>query len=64
MKNLGAGPILVMYANLGYAVVATDYSGLGSDSGKPVLDMESNPFDVIYSVPAAGAAPEPPFVYQ
>src|ERR1019366_7463254 len=29
MKNVGAGPILVMYANLGYAVVATDYSGLG-----------------------------------
>ena len=45
-----------MYANLGYAVVATDYSGLGADSGKPVLDMQSNAFDVIYSVPAARAA--------
>jgi len=56
MKNLGAGPILAMYANLGYAVVATDYSGLGADSGKPVLDMQSNAFDVIYSVPAARAA--------
>jgi hypothetical protein len=56
MKNLGAGPILAMYANLGYAVVATDYSGMGVDSGKPVLDMESNALDVIYSVAAARAA--------
>ncbi|HEY6304265.1 MAG TPA: hypothetical protein VIX14_14495 [Terriglobales bacterium] len=56
MKNLGAGPILAMYANLGYAVVATDYSGLGADSGKPVLDMEANAFDVMYSIPAARAA--------
>jgi len=56
MKNLGAGPLLAMYANLGYAVVATDYSGLGADSGKPVLDMESNALDIIYSIPAARAA--------
>ena len=56
MKNLGVGPLLAMYANLGYAVVATDYSGLGADSGKPVLDMQSNALDVIYSVPAARAA--------
>jgi pimeloyl-ACP methyl ester carboxylesterase len=45
-----------MYANLGYAVVATDYAGLGSDSGKSVEDMESNARDVIYSVAAARAA--------
>jgi hypothetical protein len=56
MRNLGAGALLAMYANLGYAVVATDYSGLGADSGNPVLDMQSNAFDVIYSVPAARAA--------
>jgi pimeloyl-ACP methyl ester carboxylesterase len=56
MKSLGAGPLLAMYANLGYAVVATDYSGLGADSGKPVLDMQSNALDVMYSVPAARAA--------
>jgi pimeloyl-ACP methyl ester carboxylesterase len=56
MKNLGAGPILAMYANLGYAVVATDYSGLGADSGKTVLDMQSNALDVMYSVLAARAA--------
>ncbi len=56
MKNLGVGPILAMYAGLGYAVVATDYAGWGADSGKPVVDMQSNALDVIYSVPAARAA--------
>jgi hypothetical protein len=56
MKNLGVGPLLAMYANLGYALVATDYSGLGAGSGNPVLDMQSNAFDMIYSVPAARAA--------
>jgi len=56
MRNLGVGPLLAMYANLGYAVVASDYAGWGSDSGKPVLDMQSNALDVIYSVPAARAA--------
>jgi pimeloyl-ACP methyl ester carboxylesterase len=56
MKNLGVGPLLAMYANLGYAVVATDYSGLGADSGKTVLDMQSNALDVMYSVLAARAA--------
>jgi hypothetical protein len=55
-KNLDVGPLLSMYANLGYAVVATDYYGLGADSGNPVLDMKSNAFDVMYSVPAARAA--------
>jgi hypothetical protein len=56
MKNLGVGPLLAMYANLGYAVVATDYYGLGADSRNPVLDMKSNAFDLMYSVPAAHAA--------
>lgn len=56
MKNLGVGPLLAMYANLGYAVVATDYAGLGADSGKPVLDMQSNALDIMYSIPAARAA--------
>jgi hypothetical protein len=56
LKNLGVGPLLAMYANLGYAVVATDYAGLGADSGKPVLDMQSNALDVLYSAPAARAA--------
>jgi hypothetical protein len=56
MKNLGAGPMLSVYASLGYVVVATDYSGLGADSGKPVLDMQSNALDIMYSIPAAHAA--------
>jgi len=56
MKNLGAGPILAMYANLGYSVIATDYAGLGVDTGKPVLDMQSNALDIMYSIPAARAA--------
>jgi Secretory lipase len=56
MKNLGAGPLLAMYANLGYVVVATDYAGLGSDSGGAALDMQSNALDVIYSVAAARLA--------
>ena len=56
MKNLGAGSVLTMYANLGYAVVATDFSGFGADSGKPVVDMESNALDMMYSIPAARAA--------
>lgn len=56
MRNLGVGPLLAMYANLGYAVVATDYAGLGADSGKSVVDMQSNALDVIYSVTAARSA--------
>ncbi len=56
MKNLGVGPLLAMYANLGYAVVATDYAGLGAESATPVVDMRSNALDVIYSVAAARAA--------
>jgi fermentation-respiration switch protein FrsA (DUF1100 family) len=56
IRNLGVGPLLAMYANLGYAVVATDYAGLGADSAKPVTDMESNALDVLYSVSAARAA--------
>lgn len=55
MKNLGEGPILAMYANLGYAVVATDYAGLGAD-GIPVIDTQSNALDIVYSIPAARAA--------
>ncbi|HSZ64245.1 MAG TPA: lipase family protein [Terriglobales bacterium] len=55
MKNLGEGPILAMYANLGYAVIATDYAGLGAD-GKPVLDMQANALDIMYSIPAARTA--------
>jgi hypothetical protein len=55
-KNLYYGPFLSMYLNLGYAVVATDYAGLGSDFRSAVMDVESNATDVINSIPAASAA--------
>jgi len=40
----------------GYAVVATDYAGLGSDSAVAYLDRIGNAWDVIYSVKAASEA--------
>ncbi len=56
MKNLGVGPLLAMYANLGYAVVATDYAGLGVNAGNPVVDAHANALDLVYSVVAARIA--------
>jgi pimeloyl-ACP methyl ester carboxylesterase len=47
---------LYEYVMLGYAVVATDYAGLGSEGRHAYLDMLSNGSDVINSVPAAHAA--------
>jgi pimeloyl-ACP methyl ester carboxylesterase len=41
---------------LGYAVVATDYAGLGAEGRHAYLDMLSNATDVVNSVPAAQAA--------
>lgn len=55
-RNLYYGPLLSMYLNLGYAVVATDYAGLGTDFRSAVIDMQSHASDVIYSIPAARAA--------
>ena len=45
-----------MYVNLGYAIVATDYTGLGTNFRNAFLDGPSNATDVINSVPAARAA--------
>jgi len=45
-----------MYVGLGYAVVASDYAGLGTSFPSASLDMRSNALDVIYSIPAARAA--------
>ncbi len=42
-----------MYLNLGYALVATDYVGLGTAFRNASIDMRSNATDVIYSVLAA-----------
>jgi hypothetical protein len=47
---------LYEYVMLGFAVVATDYAGLGTDGRHAYVDMLSNGADVIYSVPAARAA--------
>src|ERR1700681_1052426 len=47
---------LYEYVMLGFAVVATDYAGLGTEGRHAYLDMLSNGSDVIYSVPAARAA--------
>ena len=55
-RNVGHGPFLSMYVNLGYAVVATDYTGLGTHYRNAFLDGPSNAIDVINSVPAARAA--------
>jgi len=55
-RNLKEGPLLSMYVGLGYAVVASDFAGLGTSFQNATLDMRSNALDVIYSVPAARAA--------
>jgi pimeloyl-ACP methyl ester carboxylesterase len=47
---------LYEYVLTGYAVVATDYAGLGTEGRHAYLDMLSNGTDVINSVPAARAA--------
>lgn len=56
LKNLNEGPLLSMYVKAGYAVVASDYAGLGTNSAYAALDMRSNAVDVINSIPAARAA--------
>jgi len=56
LKNLNQGPLLSMYANLGYAVVVSDYAGLGPNSPHADLDARSHAMDVIHSVAAARAA--------
>ncbi|MGF6294540.1 alpha-beta hydrolase superfamily lysophospholipase [Paraburkholderia youngii] len=47
---------LYEYVALGYAVVATDYAGLGTPGRHAYLDLLSNGTDVVNSVPAAHAA--------
>jgi len=55
-RNLEHGPFLSMYVNLGYAVVATDYTGLGTTFRNAFSDMQSNAADIVYSVAAARTA--------
>lgn len=56
MRDLDYGSFLSMYVNLGYAVVATDYTGLGTKFRNAFSDMQSNATDVINSIPAARVA--------
>jgi len=56
LRNLYYGPFLSMYLNLGYAVVATDYTGLGTGSRSAAMDIQSDATDVIDSIPAARAS--------
>jgi pimeloyl-ACP methyl ester carboxylesterase len=55
-RNLEHGPFLAMYVHLGYAVVATDYAGLGTSSRSAYADVSSNARDLIGSVLAARQA--------
>lgn len=56
VRNLQHGPFLSMYVNLGYAIIATDYTGLGTNFRSAFVDMQSNATDIVYSIPAAHAA--------
>jgi len=56
MRDLDSGSFLSMYVGLGYAVVATDYTGLGTKFRNAFSDMQSNATDVMNSIPAARAA--------
>src|SRR6202521_1758242 len=55
-RNLNQGPLLSMYVGVRYAVVASDYAGLGTSFPSAAMDMRSNALDVLYSIPAARAA--------
>lgn len=55
-RNLQHGPFLAMYVHLGYAVVASDYAGLGTTSPSAFADIFSNAADVIHAVTAARRA--------
>ncbi|MGB9511905.1 MAG: hypothetical protein WBU20_09480, partial [Candidatus Acidiferrum sp.] len=56
LENLGEGSYFAMYAKLGYAVVVTDYAGLGTNFQSSYLNLRSNAFDVIAAVRAARRA--------
>lgn len=57
MKDLYYGwEGLFEYPMMGYAVVATDYAGLGTDGPHEYMSIAAQAHDVLYSVPAARAA--------
>jgi len=47
---------LFEYPMMGYAVVATDYAGLGTEGRHQYMSLAAQAMDVIFSVPAARAA--------
>jgi len=55
-RNLDYGPTFALWTGQHYAVVATDYAGLGSAVRNAVMDMQSNANDVVSAVRAAHAA--------
>ena len=55
-RNLQHGTFLSMYVNVGYAVVASDFAGLGTHFRHAFADMQSSAWDVIYALPAARRA--------
>ncbi|GAA0628351.1 lipase family protein [Kutzneria viridogrisea] len=56
MKDLYYGEFVANWLRQGFAVVATDYSGLGAGSGHEYLTLTANANDVRYSVAAARKA--------
>lgn len=56
MKGLYGGAFLSMYVSMGYAVVVSDYVGLGTPFRHAALDSQSNATDVINAVIAARRA--------
>jgi pimeloyl-ACP methyl ester carboxylesterase len=55
-RNLIEGPLLSMYVGKGYAVVVSDYAGLGTSPPHAAFDVRSNAMDEVYAVSAARAA--------
>lgn len=55
-RDLESGSVLSMYVNLGYAVVAPDYAGLGTAFRNAGFDLPSNGIDLINAVEAARKA--------
>ncbi|QUD86398.1 lipase family protein [Phenylobacterium montanum] len=57
MKDLYYGEEgLMPMVRAGYAVVATDYHGLGTDGGHQYIDKPAQTNDVVFSIPAARKA--------
>ncbi len=56
LENLGEGSYFAMFNKLGFAVVATDYVGLGTNFQSGYLNLRSNAMDVIASVQASRSA--------